>query len=145
MANQTMLRFGYPDTLVREYEHWVVLLRPEQVTLGSLVLCATSEATTFSGLPAAAYAALGVVTGEIEQSLAALFRYDRINYIMLMMVDPNVHFHVLPRYETERSACGLTLRDGGWPRLPLLGEALALDAAQRERLRDHIRAGWRSK
>ncbi len=38
--NKTIVRFGYPATLVAEYEHWVVLLRPEQPTLGSLVLAA---------------------------------------------------------------------------------------------------------
>ena len=45
MANPTMIKFGYPDTLVREWDHWVVLLRPAQVTLGSLVLAARSDAT----------------------------------------------------------------------------------------------------
>ena len=44
MTNETMRKFGYPDTLIREYEHWVVLLRPAQVTLGSLVLAAKSDA-----------------------------------------------------------------------------------------------------
>src|SRR3546814_2464599 len=34
--NDTILKFGYPATLIREYEHWVVLLRPAQLTLGSL-------------------------------------------------------------------------------------------------------------
>ncbi len=38
--NETIQRFGYPATLVAEYEHWLVLLRPAQATLGSLVLAA---------------------------------------------------------------------------------------------------------
>ena len=41
--NPTIEKFGYPTTLIREYEHWLVLLRPEQVTLGSLVLAAKSD------------------------------------------------------------------------------------------------------
>ncbi len=32
--NQTILKFGYPQGLIQEYEHWVILLRPQQVTLG---------------------------------------------------------------------------------------------------------------
>ena len=47
MANQTAIRFGYPETLIQEYEHWLVLLREPQATLGSLVLCAKSEARIF--------------------------------------------------------------------------------------------------
>jgi len=31
--NDTIRKFGYPDTLIHEYDHWVVLLRPQQVTL----------------------------------------------------------------------------------------------------------------
>ena len=36
--NETMQTFGYPGTLVKEYEHWVMLLKPEQTTVGTLVL-----------------------------------------------------------------------------------------------------------
>ena len=52
MTNQTAVRFGYPDTLVREYDHWLVLLREPQATLGSLVLCEKSDATEFSAISA---------------------------------------------------------------------------------------------
>ena len=36
--NATILKFGYPDTLIAEYPDWFVLLRPQQVTAGALVL-----------------------------------------------------------------------------------------------------------
>ena len=49
---------------------------------------------------------------------------------MLMMVDRQVHFHVLPRYEGERTLAGVTVRDAGWPAVPQLGEAVALSAEQ---------------
>ena len=48
--NETIAKFGYPETLVAEYTHWVVLLRPAQPTLGSLVLAAKSEASRFPDL-----------------------------------------------------------------------------------------------
>ena len=38
--NATIEKFGWPATLVREFEHWVVLARPAQPALGSLVLAA---------------------------------------------------------------------------------------------------------
>ena len=49
--NPTIDKFGYPATLVREYQHWLVLVRPAQVTLGSLVLAAKSDATAYRDLP----------------------------------------------------------------------------------------------
>jgi len=37
---------------------------------------------------------------------------------MLMMVDPDVHFHVLPRYAKERNYEGLRFEDKSWPGPP---------------------------
>lgn len=142
MTNQTAVRFGYPDTLVREYTHWLVLLREPQATLGSLILCAKSDATEFSALPMEAHTEMGEVVREIEHALKTAFAYEKINYLMLMMVDPNVHFHVIPRYSEPRSACGLTIADPGWPVLPQLGEAQDITPAQREALRAHILKHW---
>jgi diadenosine tetraphosphate (Ap4A) HIT family hydrolase len=142
MTNQTAVRFGYPETLIREYNHWFVLLREPQATLGSLVLCAKSEATDFSALPLQAHTEMGKVVSEIEHALKAAFAYEKINYLMLMMVDPNVHFHVIPRYSQPRSACGLTIPDPGWPALPQLGEAHELTPTEREALLAHISSYW---
>lgn len=126
--NETIVKFGYPATLVAEYAHWVVLLRPAQPTLGSLVLAAKSEATAFGDLPAEAHAELKLVTVAIERALSAFVDYAKLNYLMLMMVDPKVHFHVIPRYEGERRWSGRSFVDVGWPKVPDLGSALSLDA-----------------
>ncbi|MET0248221.1 MAG: HIT family protein [Sphingobium sp.] len=128
--NATMEKFGWPATLVADFTHWAVLLRPAQPTLGSLVLAAKSEATAFGDLPAGAHAELEQITRAIEGALRAAVDYDKLNYLMLMMVDPYVHFHVLPRYDGERSGCGLTIADAGWPGQPDLGSAIKLDTAQ---------------
>ena len=128
--NDTIAKFGHPATLVAEYDHWVVLLRPAQPTLGALVLAAKSDATAFGDLPAEAHAELKVATAAIEAALARAVGYAKINYLMLMMVDPHVHFHVLPRYDGERSGAGLTVADAGWPAQPDLGQAVKLGEAQ---------------
>src|SRR6476659_2167616 len=86
--NPTILKFGYPATLIREFEHWMVLLRPAQVTLGSLVLAAKSDATAYSALPREAFAQQADTIVAIERTLSAFVDYERINYLMLMMVDP---------------------------------------------------------
>ncbi len=116
----TLQKFNYPDTVVREYEHWVVLMRPQQCTLGALVLVAKSAATSFATLPEGAYGELARVTKCIETSLSGLFKFEKINYLMLMMVDPQCHFHVLPRYSTEKLFDGVAFTDPGWPGPPEL-------------------------
>ncbi len=142
MTNQTAVRFGYPDTIIREYDHWLVLLREAQATLGSLILCAKADVTEFSALSREAFFEMGAVIKDIERALKAAFSYDKINYMMLMMVDPNVHFHVIPRYAEPCSACGLSIADPGWPALPQLGEAHQVSRAERKMLIDYISAQW---
>ena len=127
--NATMEKFGYPGSLIREYEHWVVLLRPAQVTLGSLVLAAKSHATAFGALPFGAHAELATATADIERMLSGAIDYKRINYLMLMMVDPHVHFHVFPRYEGARSFDSVTIADAGWPGPPDLKSGQEIPAS----------------
>jgi diadenosine tetraphosphate (Ap4A) HIT family hydrolase len=140
--NPTITRFGYPATLIADYHHWVVLLRPSQPTLGSLVLAAKSDAIAFAELPAAAFTELAGIISDIETALRGRVRYQKINYLMLMMADPNVHFHVIPRYEGEREAQGITVPDKGWPKPPVLGEAVDLNAGQIEQLGAWLKQGW---
>jgi diadenosine tetraphosphate (Ap4A) HIT family hydrolase len=141
-VNETILRFGYPDTLIAEYRHWVVLLRPQQPTLGSLVLAAVGDFTSFSDLPAEAFSELHRAVADIEAALGTGVGYAKLNYLMLMMVDPHVHWHVIPRYEGVREACGVAVADQGWPKLPLLGDAIALEPAQIEALSGWLRLHW---
>ena len=102
--NNTIEKFGYPATLVREYAHWVLLVRPAQVTAGSLILAAKSDATAYGALPPAAFTEQGVIIAELEQKLRKTVKMDKINYLMLMMVDPHVHFHIFPRYRGDRKS-----------------------------------------
>jgi diadenosine tetraphosphate (Ap4A) HIT family hydrolase len=140
--NETILRFGHPATLVAEYDHWAVLLRPAQPTLGSLVLAAKSEATSFAELAPQAFAELGIAVEDMESVLREQVRFAKINYLMLMMVDPHVHFHVIPRYEGERQAAGLSIADTGWPGLPVLGDAVELDGDGIAALVDWLKESW---
>ena len=136
--NPTIQKFGYPGTLVREFDHWVVLLRPAQATLGSLVLAAKSDVTAYSELPREAFAEQREAIGAIERALASFVQYERINYLMLMMVDPNVHFHVIPRYLGERVWAGMSFPDAAWPGPPRLDGAAKLNEDQLQRLVTHL-------
>lgn len=128
--NETMRKFGYPVTLLGEFEHWAILLRPQQPTLGSLVLAARSDATALSDLPAQAHSEMKPVSVAIEQALRGFVGHAKLNYLMLMMVDPHVHAHVIPRYEGSRHFDGLEFADAGWPKLPDLSTAVTLNDEQ---------------
>jgi diadenosine tetraphosphate (Ap4A) HIT family hydrolase len=140
MSNPTMRKFGYPGSLVRELDHWAVLVRPAQVTLGSLVLAAKSDATAYSALPDAAFAEQAVAVRAIESALQGFCGYERINYLMLMMVDREVHFHIIPRYCGSREWDGLAFPDAGWPGPPQLKLAVELDADRLGSMKDQLKA-----
>jgi diadenosine tetraphosphate (Ap4A) HIT family hydrolase len=141
-ANETIAKFGFPRSLLTDYEHWTVLLRPQQVTLGSLVLACREPATRFSEISPSAFTGLATAVGDIEATLSRAFSYDKINYLMLMMVDPHVHFHVVPRYAKAREFHGVTFADAGWPGVPNLGAATELDQEQFASLVDFLSRRW---
>lgn len=143
-VNDTIRRFGYPETLVAEFDHWLVLLRPAQPTLYSLILAAKGEATAFGNLPGGAHAELQQVTKAIEGALCTTVAFERINYLMLMMVDPHVHFHVIPRYAGSRTIAGIEIADQGWPGPPDLKSALALDSEAMAAACFEMLANWQS-
>jgi diadenosine tetraphosphate (Ap4A) HIT family hydrolase len=137
----TLLKFGYPDTLVHEGRHWALLVRPVQPTLGSLVLCALDPVESYAALSADAFGEQRELIGAIERTLRAFSQYQRINYLMLMMVDPHVHFHVLPRYEGERIFDGKAFVDEGWPALPILSKGQPVSS----KLIEALRSAWKAE
>jgi len=141
--NPTIEKFGYPASLIHQLSHWVILLRPAQVTLGSLVLAAKSDATAYSQLSPQAFAEQAEAVRLIERALGAFVDYERINYLMLMMVDPNVHFHVIPRYSLSRHWNEIEFPDAGWPGPPQLGAAIQLTPEQITQLSGEISSNFR--
>ncbi len=141
-ANATMTKFGWPNTRIAELEHWAVMLRMQQCTLGSLVLACKQPVTAFGAVDAAGHAELGRAVGAIEAMLQAAVGYQKINYLMLMMVDPDVHFHVLPRYEGEKTFQELRIADSGWPGPPRLDAFVEPGAEEARALIAHLRTHW---
>lgn len=142
MTNPTALAFGYPGSKIAETDYWMILLRPKQPTFGSLVLVCKEAVQAFSEVSPAAFADLQVAVTGIERLLKAQVDYEKINYLMLMMVDKDVHFHVLPRYAGVREHEGLTFPDIGWPAAPALGSAVELSAVAVERLAERFARAW---
>lgn len=145
MANSTEIKFGDPQTRIAQTAHWTVLLRPKQPTLGSLVLVCREPARAFAGLSAGAYADLRAVVRAIEPALRDVSAYERVNYLMLMMVDPDVHFHVIPRYQGSRSFLGADYRDAGWPGPPDLQAVVTPEAGARDALLERLRAAYHAQ
>ncbi len=140
--NPTLRRFEYPALLLRDYDHWAVLLRRHQVTLGALILAARDDVTAWPALDAEAFTELALITDEIEATLKAAFAFNKINYLMLMMNDPNPHFHVIPRYERRVTFHGTVFEDPGWPKPPDLAAGPRLDDDTLSVLLTRLATSW---
>lgn len=140
--NTTIETFGYPASLIQEYQHWVVLLRPQQITLGSMVLALKDEARSIAQAPDGAFPELKRACGDIEAALIATFSADKFNYLMLMMNDPHVHYHVLPRYAEQRNMAGVHFVDAAWPAAPSIATVTPTSDIQRKTIGDALREAW---
>ncbi len=136
------MKFGYPASLIADYQHWVVLLRPAQATLGALILACKDDATAFSDISPAAFQEFSRAIKDIETALFSAFSYDKLNYLMLMMVDPHVHFHVLPRYAGRAAFEGISFEDPAWPKPPDLTHKTDVSTAKTAKLVHFIQSKW---
>lgn len=102
--------------VIKEYEHWVVLFREKQVTIGSVIIMSKHlEADSLGALSPDAWAQFGEVSRDVETMITSAFGAEKFNYLALMMIDPEVHFHVIPRYSKPVQFAGQEFIDPDWP------------------------------
>ena len=131
MANnleEFKLKFKTKELLIWESQFWIWSLRPVQATLGSSILSLKRSCPVFSELTQAEFSDLNNAVKVIEHAVKKAFHYDIMNYLMLMMVDKQVHFHVIPRYQGKQHFVKLDWIDSGWPGVPnLSGQVLEVE------------------
>jgi len=110
--------FNFESLLIKDYQNWYLLLRDNQTTLGSLVLIEKHFHTKLSDISNKSFEEFGEIVREIEFVIKELFGYEKINYLMLMMKDNEVHYHIIPRYSSNRIYESFIFNDFGWPALP---------------------------
>ncbi len=119
-------------------EHWSVLVRKGQITLGTLVLAANRNFISVSELTRDELLELPEVVSQLEAALTKAFAYDKINYLCLMMSDRHYHSHVVPRYEGTRTFDEQDWDDTDWPGPPNIAVAPADDETLLA-IRDHLK------
>lgn len=140
MLNETLKKFGYPNSLVKEYKHWLLLLRPEQVTLGAMILICKEDVKQLHAISASAMQEMSLISKDLEINIQTELNANKINYLMLMMVDPEVHFHVIPRYKQAVKFDNIEFTDISWPDAINLGNhSNVISEEQKSKLRNHLR------
>lgn len=132
--------FQLDELTLKDYAHWTLSLRPGQATVGTMVLSLRRPCEHLGELTAEEGAELAAVFAAVERALDATYRPAKVNYLALMLVDPQVHFHVLPRYDGAREVGSRSFTDGSWPGPPDVTAKLPLDPDEREEIRSRLAA-----
>lgn len=102
---------------------WTWSVRPAQPTLGAGIVSLNRYALRLSDVTPNEMADLSGLVATLERAIKASFNHNIMNYLMLMMVDHHVHYHVIPRYDGSRQFAGLEWVDNGWPALPVMPDS----------------------
>ena len=94
---------------------WYVSVRPMQHTPGSLILSLVRDCLSLGSLRQEEMIGFGESVYRIEQLLKIAFNPEKFNYLALMMIDPQVHFHVIPRFADQVHIDGQVWVDRDWP------------------------------
>ena len=140
MITATAEKFGYPQRKLFENKHWLLLLRPAQVTLGSMVVVSKSSAESLATISDKAFATFPETCQYAERALKELFSAEKFNYLALMMVDPHVHFHLIPRYSNPVHYLGEEFVDTYWPKPVKILESLYLSENVIEQLGNDLKS-----
>ena len=132
-------KFIINDLIILETEYWRWSVRPIQCTAGAGVLSLKRAAETMSELTEKEGADLINITKIIESTLKKAFHAEKMNYIMLMMVDFHVHYHVVPRYSSDIVFAEHVFKDLGWPKPPVL-DANPVNKDTLIAIRDYLKA-----
>lgn len=115
ITEDTKSKFLYDNSILKEYKYWAALLRIQQITIGSMILVSTTGARHLGELSHEAWAEFAEVSKNVERWTVEAFGAEKFNYLALMMKDPEVHFHFVPRYSLPVTINGHTYQDPDWP------------------------------
>ena len=122
MRNYVFMDVFNPEkNLIKEFDHWVILVREGQVTLGDCLVILKREIQSFGEMTRSESAELGEVLQWYEKRCRDLYGALKFNYITAMMRDNFVHFHAFPRYSTVVNRYGIDWVDEKWPRVIQFG------------------------
>lgn len=138
-------KFRVEELIIVKVGHWNVSLRPEQPTVGSLVLSLERKCPALGMLTMQESIDMCRAISIIEGIYQKTFMPEKINYLALMMVDEQVHFHVVPRYECELVFLDKIYNDRFWPKLHNLEPLSDFDEDKIQVLKNMLREALQSE
>ena len=105
----------FSDTVMKEYDYWELQLFTDQSYIGRSLVKLKRHAVDLTGLrPEEREEFFEQVLPEIEDALDEAFDPDLYNQATLGNDCRHFHFHIIPRYSSERNFAGEKFVDENW-------------------------------
>lgn len=106
-------------TLIKNYGLWRILIDFKQPTLGSCLIVPHRHIEIISKLTGEEQQEYLLVIKNLDNTLRKSFNPDNINYLMLAMKVPHIHWHVVPRYQHPKEFNRIIWTDPNYGSLPI--------------------------
>jgi len=110
---------------IYESNYWTIFLAPSQRYLGTCVLVLKRELTDLMDLNAEEWLDFGILVSKLELTLKKIFNPTLFNWSCFKNaafrsspVNPQVHWHFIPRYQKKVVFNGLTFHDPDFGYMP---------------------------
>lgn len=109
------MKEDYSKYLIKDYEHWLVNIHPNQGYLGRcIVWCKREDAFDLADATEDEQKELIKILGELREATKRAFQADWFNYAFLGNGTRHLHGHFVPRYSSPREFSGITFTDERW-------------------------------
>lgn len=102
------------NLLIKKYKYWTVLIHLNQCYLGRCVIKLNRHIVDLFDITQKERNELFRVMKRLRNALKKLFQPDLFNYASLGNEVQHLHFHLIPRYKTERFFGNIKFLDKNW-------------------------------
>lgn len=108
-------RFNKKELFIKEFNYWILMLRPVPITIGSSIILLKRECFSIADVTKEEMAELVEVCSFFENKCKSLYGAVKFNYHADMMKEGFVHFKAIPRYDQPVIKHGMNWIDKDWP------------------------------
>lgn len=109
-------RVDYEQLKIKSYKHWDLYLHENQCYLGRVFVLLKNGAGVedFLAIEGEVRDEFFQIGADIKTALKTLFHPDKMNYAALSNTSPEIHVHIVPRYQDAREFGGVVFKDARW-------------------------------
>ena len=140
MINDILEKFNENQNFIYKLNDWKLLYRENQVTFGSMVIIyCGDDCDSLSKVSKKSFSDLPEFINIIEKIMRDTYDANKFNYMALMMIDSQPHFHVFPRFAKSVNFCNKKYNDNFYPKPVVIEDNFKLNTATKTKFINDFR------